>query len=339
MHRRYPPTLLRFALASALLLVVALTGSAAAWASSATVMVTTSDGLSDPAAGVPRVFTVSGRADAPGRIYVAFRSPGGAGCAPSASSDSGHSVGSFYGSPVDGTFSFSEARTWAAPGPVVFCIWIARSDSAVAVPFTQTMTFRPPVGAIAAVVQPITPQLKQPVTITVYGQSETPAKAFVKIRGSGDACAASYDADVGKAVLSGVSVNGAFTLQGSTTQASAGAYRVCLWLAEWSGDLSPIARQEQWLYVLAPPRPVGPPPPCLVPGVTHGIRLATMKRRIIANNCAVGKVRYLASRTVAARVIIRLSSRAGAKLQANSPVTIYVSTGRRGGVTRTGRAS
>ena len=54
-----------------------------------------------------------------------------------------------------------------------------------------------------------------------------------------------------------------------------------------------------------------------------------MKSRLLAKNCSIGKIRYLHSRTIPRRVIVRLSSRPGSKLRGGSPITIYVSTGSR----------
>ena len=289
---------------------------------------TNSAGLSDPAADVPRVFTISGKADRPGRVYVAYRAPGGGGCAAVGEQRLRAAHRLVLRSQRQQVVHFAETRTWSSAGTFVFCIWIASSESAITVPMTQTLTFRPPVGTIAAVLDPITPRFGEPATITVFGQSEAPARVFVKIRASGEACATSFQADDGKALLSGTSVDGAFSVQTTTTQASAGPRQLCLWLATSGEDPDPIAGPVvQLLFVLAPPRPPGPPPPCLVPGVTRRIHLATMKQRILDANCTVGKVRYLRSRTVAPRVIIRLSSRAGSKLQSGAPITIYVSTG------------
>ncbi len=318
------------ALVGAIWMIAALAGASQAHAATAGITVTTSGGLSDPAAGVPRVFTLKGTADAPGRVYVSYRAPGGGACAPSASSDSGRSVGSFYGAGVDRAFSFSEARTWNPPGTVVFCIWIARAENAIAVPIAQTMAFRPPLGTISAIVNPLTPAVNESTAISVHGQSEAPARVYARIRPGDGPCAASFDADSGRALLSGDPVNGSFSLATSTKQSADGAYALCLWLAMSGGDSSPIAGpQLQRVYVLGPPRAVGRQPPCLVPGVTRRIRLATMKNRIRAANCTVGKIRYLRNRTVPRRGIVRLSSRAGSKLQSGSPITIYVSTGRK----------
>jgi hypothetical protein len=306
------------ALVGAIWMIVAFAGPSQAAAATAGLTVTTSAGLSDPAAGVPRVFTLKGTADAPGHVYVSYRAPGGAACAPSASSDSGRSIGSFYGASVDRAFSFSEARSWNPAGTFAFCIWLARSENAIAVPITQTLTFRPPLGTISAIVNPLTPAVNEATAITVYGQSEAPARAYAKIRPGDGPCAVSFDADAGRALLSGDPVNGSFSLATATKQSNDGAY----------------APQLQRVYVLGPPRPVGRQPPCLVPGVTRRIRLTTMKSRIRAANCTVGKVRYIRSRTVPRRVIVRLSSRAGSKLQTGSPVTIYVSTGRKAAAKR-----
>jgi len=315
------------ALAAVIGMIAALVIADQAMAATASVTVTTSGGLSDPAAGVPRVFTLRGIADRPGRVYVSYRGTGGADCAPTAASDSGRSIGSFYGASVDGTFSFSETRTWSPPGAFAFCIWIARSESSIAVPIAQTMVFRPPVGTISAMVSPLTPAVNEATAILVHGQSEAPARAYARIRHGGD-CAPSFDADSGKVLLSGDPVNGAFQLQAATKQSSAGTYALCLWLALSGADGNPLAAQLQRVHVLGPPRSQGKQAPCLVPGVTRRIRLVTMKSRIRAANCTVGKVRYIRSRKVPRRVIVRLSSRAGSKLQTGSPITIYVSTGR-----------
>lgn len=327
MHLRRTQPRMGLALVAVIGILAALAFADQARAATASISVTTSAGLSDPASGVPRVFTLRGTTDRPGRIYVSYRGTGGAGCAPTASSDSGRSVGSFYGASVDGAFSFSETRTWSPPGAFVFCIWLARSESAISVPIAQTMVFRPPVGTISAIVSPLTPAVNESFGILVGGQSEAPARAYARIR-QGGGCASSFDADTGKIVLAGDPVNGSFGLQATTKQSSAGAYALCLWLALSGADASPIAAQLQRVHVLGPPRPQGKQPPCLVPGVTRRIRLATMKARIRAGNCTVGKVRYLRSRKVPRRVIVRLSSRAGSKLQTGSPITIYVSTGR-----------
>jgi len=327
-HLRRSQPRMGLALAAVIWMIAGLALVDDARANSASITVTTSIGLSDPAAGVPRVFTLRGISDRPGRVYVSYRGPGGASCAPSASSDSGRSVGSFYGASVNGAFSFSEARSWTSPGPVVFCIWLARSESAIAVPIAQTIVFRPPAGSISALVNPLTPAVNEATAISVSGQSEAPARVYAKIRIDGP-CASSFDADSGRVLLSGDPVNGSFLLLASTMQANAGAYALCLWLALSSGDSTPIAAQLQRVNVLGPPRAQKRPPKCVVPGVTRRIRLTTMKSRIRAANCMVGKVRYLPSRRVPRRVVVRLSSRAGSKLQSGSPITVYVSTGPR----------
>jgi len=327
-HIRRTQPRMGLALAAVIWMIAGLVVADGARAASASITVTTSAGLSDPAAGVPRVFTVRGISDGPGRVYVSYRGPGGAACAPSASSDSGRSVGSFYGSSVNGAFNFSEARTWNPPGTVVFCIWIARSESAIAVPITETVTFRPPIGTISAMLSPLTPAVNEATSIIVQGQSEAPARVYARIR-PGGACAPSFDADSGRTLLTGDPVNGSFSLQATMTQANPGAYAMCMWLALSSGDATPVAGPVlQRVHVLGPPRRPARQPPCLVPGVTRRIRLVTMKSRLRAANCTVGKVRYIPSRRVPRRVIVRLSSRAGSKLQTGSPVTIYVSTGR-----------
>jgi hypothetical protein len=299
-------------------------------ADSATISVTTSARQADPAAGIPRVFTIGGTSARPKHLYVKFRATGGSACAPSASTDTGEVVfGSVYGTSVNGRFDHSQAYTWGLPGTFQFCMWLASSESAIATPFMQTISFRAPTGTIAALVNPSTPQVNQPAAITVLGASESPAKVFAKVRTAGAACAPSFDADPGVGMIFGDRVNGQFSLQTSVRRATPGAYQVCMWLAMSSSDAAPIAAAQARLFnVVAEPQPLAPLPKCVVPKVTRGIRLATMKRRLQAANCAPGNVRYQRSRTVARRAIVRLGAKAGSKLQSGAPVTIYVSTGR-----------
>src|ERR1035437_824198 len=70
--------------------------SPAALADSATITVDNTSGQSDPATQLPRVFTLTGVSAAPESVFVKYRSPGGAPCAPSAQSDSGQTLDREY---------------------------------------------------------------------------------------------------------------------------------------------------------------------------------------------------------------------------------------------------
>src|SRR5690348_3839184 len=97
------------AAAVALLILIAFAGVARA--DSAAVGVTSTAGVSDPVAGLPRIVTVSGAASSPERIYVKERAAGGAPCAPSAAADEGIVLGAFYADPVEGSFSVQDVLT------------------------------------------------------------------------------------------------------------------------------------------------------------------------------------------------------------------------------------
>jgi hypothetical protein len=253
-------------LGSLFALVAVLMWSGTALADSASVSVTTTSGQSDPTAGVPRIFTVSGVASVPEYVYVKSRAPGGAPCAPTADSDTGSTIEEYgdwgYGEEVNGDFSFQKVFTWEPPGTEVFCIWLASSGSAITTPITQTITFRVPNGTITATVNPITPTPGEKATITVTGSSEAPEKVFAKIRPSGGApCAQTYNADSGSNLIDEDEVNGAFTEQATTTQATTGTYLICLWLAGSPNDTSPIAGPQPETFTVAAPLPPPPPPP------------------------------------------------------------------------------
>jgi len=322
--------MMRLALCSAICVCVLFAGAGPALADDAAITVTTADRQQDPAAGVPRVFTIAGTSSRPKQVYVKYRAPGGAACAPSAFTDTGEVFfGSVYGSSVNRSFSLSQAFTFGSAGPFVFCIWIAASESAITAPITQTIAFRAPTGTIAATVDPRTPQVDQPTTIHVVGASEAPARVYAKFRSASAAsCAASFDADPGIGLLSGDRVNGAFTLTTTARRGVPGSYQLCLWLAMSSSDPFPIAAAQARAFNVLTPVPALPVASCIVPRVTRNIRVSTMKARLRRANCAVGKVRYLRSSKVPRRAVVRLNLRSGRRLQPGTRVTIYVSTGR-----------
>jgi hypothetical protein len=268
----------------ALVAVFICTGSA--FADSASISVTNTAGGSDPAAHLPRVFTVSGDTAAPEHIYIKYRSPGGAPCASTANTDTGnwfenYNDAYFNEAPEpNGAFSYSHAGSWNESGTFVFCIWIAENgNTIVPTPITQTIIFRAPTGTITATVNPLTPKPGQQATVTVTGSSEAPEKVFAKVQPVGGAgCAPTYEADSGSNLVEGQNVNGSFSEQATTTQSKAGQYLICLWLAESSNDTSPIAGPQPETFTVASPPPPPPPPPpapsaqCLRDrgGVAHG---------------------------------------------------------------------
>jgi len=135
--------------------------AAPAFADSASIAVTNTAGESDPAAGLPRVFTVSGATAAPEQVFLKTRAVGGAPCAPSAGSDTGARVEEGFPrlaweTEVNGAFSISKVITWGSPGPALFCIWIASNSDSITTPISQVITFRSPSGTIAATISPPT---------------------------------------------------------------------------------------------------------------------------------------------------------------------------------------
>ena len=271
-------------LASVTVLAVLLVGIGRASADSASISVTNTARESDPAADLPRVFTVSGATEAPDGIFIKYRAPGGVPCASTAATDTGKWFENYYprfsdeeGPEVsaNGAFSYSHAGSWSSPGTFVFCIWIAAGSNTITTPITQTITFRSPTGTITATVNPIAPEPGQKATITVTGSSEAPEKVYAKIRPAGGAtCAQTYETDSGSNLIEGQNVNGSFSEQATTTQLTAGTYLICLWLASSANDTSPIAGpQPETFTVVSPPPPPPPPPPCVVPSFSSRMHL------------------------------------------------------------------
>jgi hypothetical protein len=324
-------------LASATVLAVLLVGIGQALADSATISVTNTAGESDPAAGLARVFTLSGSASIPERAFIKYRAPGGAPCAPNAEEDTGSPLGGYYGpfwnAGIEGTFSIRNVMTWEPPGTVVFCVWLAKGESEIVSPITQTIAFRSPRGTISATVNPLVPAPHQQATVTVTGSSEAPANVYATIRAAGGApCAPTYESDSGQSLIDGKEVNGSFSTQAMTTQSSAGTYLICLWLARSANDTSPIAGPQPETFTVAspspPPPPPPPPPPCVVPSFNSKMNLSTVERRIRGAHCSVGKVRYAFSEHYRRGTVIKLGDRSGTRLSSNAAVGVLVSSGR-----------
>jgi hypothetical protein len=88
---------------------------------------------------------------------------------------------------------------------------------------------------------------------------------------------------------------------------------------EWSQTAPPPA---------SPPSSSPPPPPsCVVPHVGRRMRLSTVKRRIRANHCRVGLVRYVHRRRTARGFVLALNPTPGTRLVNGAQVAVLVSSG------------
>jgi hypothetical protein len=308
-----------------------LSSSGLALADSASISVTATDGTSDPAAGVPRTYTLSGNVASPKRYYVKYRATGGAACATSAYADSGRTLDGDYGTHwygdemANGNFSNSRAFTWRTPGTYLFCIWLATSDSEVVTPISQTITFRSPNGTISGTVNPVIPLPGQQATVTISGASEAPKRVYAKVRSEGAPCAQTSYADTGTSVIRDQDVNGSFSIQATTTQQNPGNYVICLWLASSDTDTAPVAGPQPVPFTVAAP----PPPPCMVPSIPPNTRLASATRKLKVGHCTLGAVTRRYSRTVGRGKVIKSIPIAGTELAAGAPVAIVVSKGRK----------
>lgn len=320
-------------LVSSLALAAVFICAGSAFADSASISVTNTAGESDPAAGLPRVFTLNGNAEAPNHVFVKYRGPGGAPCAPNANEDTGSFLdgsedfpGPFWEAAVEGTIHVQAVMTWRTSGTFMFCIWLPPKGGAneITVPITQTITFRSPNGTITATVNPLTPEPGRQATVTVIGDSEAPENVYAKVRPAGGApCASTYNADFGTNLIEGQSVNGSFSTQAKTTQSKAGQYLICLWLAGSGNETPVIAGPQPEMFTV-----VSPPPPCVVPQLASGASLASVEQKIRAADCTVGSISSVASTKVARGGVVSLNPAPGTKLSAGAAVNIVESAGR-----------
>ena len=307
----------------ALVLAVALMlgGAGPSHADSATVTVTAPSGAPDAVAGLARVVTVSGSASVQEQIFVRYRAAGGAPCAASADADTGTPLDGFSGEQVDGAFSLQDTIVWPLPGAVLFCTWLSAGDAGAPVPpIAQAVAFRAAAGSISAELRPARPQLGHTATVTLTGSSEAPAQVLATVRASGPACAGTFAADPGAPLADGIAADGTFSLRLKLSEPAAGRYAICLWLARSATDAAPIAGPRTVTFDVAPP-------PCVVPGVGADRRPATVRRRIRAAHCTLGRTRHAASKTVRKGAVIRLGRRPRTRLAAGARVDLIVSSG------------
>jgi hypothetical protein len=308
-------------MATTVVLLLAVAGGALA--DSATISVTTTTGAFDPVAGVPRIITVSGVASTPERVYVKYRATGGAPCAQSSSSDPGTVVGGFYAESVNGSFSLQDVIDWATPGAVTFCTWLSGGDAAtITTPIAQTIAFRAPKGAIGVTMHPAKLRPGEQAAIVVSGSTEAAAAVYAKVRTAGSApCGRTYAAEAGSSLLDGTPATGAFSLDLTTTEAKAGSYLACVWIARSASDPSPIAGPGSVAFSVAA-RAV-----CVVPSLGRDRRPATVRLRIRTAHCRVGRTVRIPSRTVRKGAVIRLGRRAHTRLAAGTAIGVVVSSG------------
>lgn len=297
----------------------------------AALIVVDAAGTVDPAAGVPRIFALTGIASSATNVWLKYRPATSAPCAVSAELDGGIELpqqwdADTYGRAVSGPFDVRTTFTWesSSSGAYRFCIWLA-SDAATAVtPIEQLITFRPPTGSVTLGVTPATPVAGEPAELVYRGASEAPAELYSRLqRADQGTCGPTYLAGAGDVLVSGADVAGPFAIAGDVAFTHAGAYVVCSWVARSAGDVRPIAGP-----IATPLTVVAAPRPCVVPRVTLGIRAAAMKRRLRSAGCTPGRVRYVRSLRVPRRAVVRLGRRAGTRLAPAARVTIYVSLGR-----------
>lgn len=312
-----------------------LASAASAWANTASIKFVDAAGKEDPAAFVGRTLVLSGNAPTANTgVYVKFRAPGGAACAPSARSDAGEVLSfgssSFYpAGRFNGNFTLQSSDVWDSPGTFVFCIWMTTGSSdTTATPITQNITFRGSTGSVSAAVTPATVPSGQDVGVTLTGTTEAPARVFASYRPAGGApCASTPSVDSGTSVItsSGTEVNGTFSVPGTIDSPPAGSYQLCVWLARSSTEAPIAGPQPTTFTVVAPPPPV---PPCVVPSTAPGTGLSNVRSAITAAGCAVGPVRYVASVRFARGALIKLGVASGTTLAPGAPVSVLISSGK-----------
>ena len=167
----------------------------------------------------------------------------------------------------------------------------------------------------------VTPGSAGTYTVKVTATTDISQPMYALVRVADTPCAASFGADHGVKLASGVPVSGTVSISHEITAGGGGSYIVCSWL----GTGAPVSTAFS-----TPPPATGPPSvalveDCVVPRPPR--TLAAAKARLRAAGCGVGTITRVRSHKYASGRVIRYSSPPGRTLASGTRVGIVVSRG------------
>lgn len=258
---------------------------------------------------------------------------GGESCAANPSADHGEEVFSEGG---EANFAATRNHTFETAGSYLLCAWLldlSSGEAQVAASTSASVAVRQPHLSISLAAPPIV-RPNQIFQVTASAQAET-ARTFytyiLPVTGRGcPANASSADQTAGQLTVVWAAfgddwnVNGGpFAASANEQLASVGSYLICAYAEYQSTANNPEATANATFAV------VKPPPACVVPHLARHTTLASVKRRLLAAHCAIGKVTYIFSSHHRRGEAISTNPRYGAHRNNGAQVAVLVSRGPR----------
>jgi len=265
-------------------------------------------------------------------VTVKYKAAGGAGCGANPDADDGTQVVG-NGWLNAGAYEKSSNVTFDTAGNYLVCAWMTHhagtgsgvSTYTVVATDSKVVAVRIPKLSIGLSVSPTTVAVGQTFQVTAVLQAEA-ERMFMAyaLPDVGRGCAVNSSAAYQErtdSVFSGTWINGGpQTRTQNMSLGAPGPYLICAYFdRRGSGAAPPQASAVASVVVL---------PPCVVPVVVAGERLAAAKGRLAAASCGLGRVRYVASARYARGVVFKFAPAAGQKLANAAPVDVFVSSGR-----------
>src|SRR3954447_10591131 len=277
----------------------------------------------DPTESITTQIGVSGSADSTSSsAYLKVKPAGGPGCGANPSADSGDSA-LFDASVPSGPYARQVNWTFDPAASYLLCAWLRDNSNNVAAA-KQTIAVRPPrlSLSLAGPAEVASGQLFQFATTV---QTETNRAIYVyAVPNGGRGCPANASAASStsgeQSIEFGWEVTGGpQTDTRNVSLSTPGPYLVCGYVQHRSSATPPQATALVNLNVL---------PPCVVPAISGGSALESVKSALASAGCSAGAIRYAASTRYKKGMVIRLGTEAQTQLAPRSPVSITLSTGK-----------
>jgi hypothetical protein len=221
--------------------LAACLGAPAQAAAATTVTITPS---ADPVEDTTYQLTFAGNSDSTRYLWAHIKPAGGQPCGPTRAADNEGST-LVDGYTAQGSYSKTINVTTRDSGDYLVCAWVQSSSGSTTpdAAATKTVTVRPP-HSTASVQVPSSVPAGSTFQIGIVAQTEVGRSLFVDLNAPGVPCAANYSANSGYLTV----LDDEFNQGGPTTYTRNitapkpdGAWTVCGWVQEGSGDTVPEA--------------------------------------------------------------------------------------------------
>lgn len=209
----------------------------------------------DPVEDAPFQLEFSGTLVRSRALYATIKAVGGQPCAANYEADTGGEDVVYSATDPD---QYPETRNQIEEdsGSYLVCAWLEDdSGETVAGPVSHTVNVRVPRSSVS-ISAPDPAPYRREFQVTFTARTEVEREIFATWHPPGIPCAANYAADSGDDLVYGRdNTGGPRAFRVNVGRQGAGAYTVCAWVQEDSGDTAPELATQRTITIPAPPAP------------------------------------------------------------------------------------